>query len=181
MGAIRLVNNVPPATAPMVEFRLHQGNNQVARLGIHAGGSAAIPVGSNQYTVQAFTDMGEFTLSSKVIDFNADSLALTAEVTEQDGFYNFDLRQGEGSQLNTITLENTWSSPVQFKLYRPNSPFMCSVVVEPNNVLDISTAQRWSVYAIANGVTSPSVEFTNSNATVTATADSKQGTLLQVS
>lgn len=40
MSAIKLVNHVAIAVA---EFRLYQGDHQVARVGVHYGGEASIP------------------------------------------------------------------------------------------------------------------------------------------
>ena len=53
MSAIRLVNDVPEAVA---EFRLFQGDHQVARIGVHPGGEAAVPTtGTEVGTVQTWT------------------------------------------------------------------------------------------------------------------------------
>jgi hypothetical protein len=43
MSAIKLVNQVPASDAPSAEFRLTQGAQQIARIGIAAGGSATVP------------------------------------------------------------------------------------------------------------------------------------------
>lgn len=44
MSAIRLVNEVPASTAPSAEFRIYQRQNQIARIGVHAGSSASVPL-----------------------------------------------------------------------------------------------------------------------------------------
>jgi hypothetical protein len=44
MSAIQLVNDVPASTAPSAEFLIHQGHNRIARLGVHAGSSASVPL-----------------------------------------------------------------------------------------------------------------------------------------
>jgi hypothetical protein len=59
MSAIHLVNDVSVSTAPTAEFRVYQGLNQIARLGVHAGSSASVPL---------------------VIDENNDGHVSTAEV-----------------------------------------------------------------------------------------------------
>ncbi len=181
MSAIRFVNNLSANIAGTVEFRMMQGDHMVARIGVAAGGTAAVPVGSHEYTVQAVSTMGEFTLTSAPLDINSASLVLVAEVLEEDGFYDFKLVQQPGTQLSTITCENTWSAPVQFKVSRPGSPFQFSFVVDANNETGISTEQRWSVYAIANGITCPAVVINSPDATVTAVANSGGGFVLVVS
>lgn len=54
MSAIKLVNNVPASVTPATEFRLSQGINQIARIGVHAGAQASVPTATN-YQAQAFT------------------------------------------------------------------------------------------------------------------------------
>ena len=44
MATIRLVNDVPSSTAPSAEFCVYQGQNQIGRLGVHAGSSASQPI-----------------------------------------------------------------------------------------------------------------------------------------
>ena len=43
MSAIQFVNQVLSSIAPSAEFHLFQGQNQIARIGVHAGGSASVP------------------------------------------------------------------------------------------------------------------------------------------
>jgi hypothetical protein len=52
MSAIRLVNDVPSSTASTCEFRLSQGTQQVARIGVHAGAAASVPT-SGAWQVEA--------------------------------------------------------------------------------------------------------------------------------
>jgi|GEM_PF-4480534 len=44
MSAIRVVNDVPVSAAPVAEFSIYQGQNQIVRLDVHAGGSASVPL-----------------------------------------------------------------------------------------------------------------------------------------
>jgi len=44
MSVISLVNAVPSSTAPSAEFRVLHGENQIARLSVHTGGSASVPL-----------------------------------------------------------------------------------------------------------------------------------------
>lgn len=41
MSAIQLVNQVSSSTA---EFHVYEGGTQIARIGVHAGGTASVPV-----------------------------------------------------------------------------------------------------------------------------------------
>jgi hypothetical protein len=166
MSAIRFVDNA----SSMCEFRLIQGTNQIARIGVPSGGDATVPT-TTQYTVQAFTSMGQFSLSSNPVTFDDPSITLLAQVKIMNGYYNFDLVTSPGMAPFTITLENTWSSAVQFKLSQPNSPVAFATVVDEHNNTPISTAQVWTCYAICNGITTATVTLTDPNATVTATDD----------
>ena len=163
MSAIHLLN----AASSMAEFRLFQGINQIARVGVPAGGHAAIPT-TTQYTAQAFTSEGEFSLSSNVVTFDSTSIVLLAQMQMENGFYDFQLAEKPGIAAYAITLENTWSAPVQFKLNQPHSLFQIVTVVDAHNCSNVSTAKVWSCYAICNGITSAAVTITDPNARVTA-------------
>jgi hypothetical protein len=170
MSALKLVNNVPAANVPTVEFRLFQGSNQIARIGVHAGGQASIPTTTN-YQVQASTSMGDFSLTSNPVSFNATSATLTAQVLTEDGFYDFRLVQSSGTHPSALVCENTWRNPVQFTITQPGTPVQIITVVDEHNNTVVSTAQQWQCYAIANGITTQTVTLTNPNATITLTAD----------
>jgi hypothetical protein len=170
MPAIKLVNNVPASNVPSVEFRLSQGNHQIARIGVHAGGQASIPTTTN-YQVQAYTSMGDFSLTSNTLSFNATSATLLAQVLTEDGFYDFRLVQSPGSQPSALVCENTWRNPVQFKITQPGTPVQIVTVVDEHNNTTVSTAQQWQCYAIANGITTQTVTITDPNATITLTPD----------
>ena len=180
MSAITLVNSIAEALASTAEFRLFQGINRIARVGVHAGGKAVIPT-TTEYSVQATTSMGEFTLTSNPVNFEGTSILLIAQVLSEGGQYDFQLVGSPGVQPGAIALENTWTNPVQFKLTRPNSPFQIVTVVDENNDTEISTAQQWTVYAIINGITTQTVTVTDPNATVTAVANNGDGFTLVVS
>ena len=169
-SAITLINKVPGSTVPMVEFRLAQGTNQIARLGVHAGGKASIPTTTN-YQVQATTQIGNFTLTSNTLSFNTTSATLLGQVYTEDGFYDFQLRQLAGSQPSALVCENTWRSPVTFKISQPGSPVQIVTVVNEHNTASVSTAQQWECYAIANGITTEPIIITDPNATITITSN----------
>lgn len=180
MSAITLVNTVPASSANTAEFRLSQGSNQIARVGVHAGGTASIPTTSS-WQVQATTTMGDFSLTSNVIAFSGTSASITAQVLSQEGFYDFQIVQSPGQQPSAIVLENTWRNPVQFQITQPGSPIQIINVVDEHNNTTVGTAQQWSIYAIINGITTPNVVITDPNATVTALQDSEGGFTLMVS
>lgn len=170
MSAIKLVNNVPASVVPAVEFRLSQGSNQVARIGVHSGGQAAVPTTTN-YQVQAFTTMGDFSLTSNTLSFSSTSATLLAQVLTEDGYYDFQLVQAPGSQPSALVCENTWRNPVQFKISQPGSPVQIVTVVDEHNNTSVSTAQQWQCYCIADGITTMMVTITDPNATITITPD----------
>ena len=170
MSAIKVVNSIPASTAPSVEFRLFQGDHQVARFGTHAGGSAEIPTAA-EWTVQASTSMGDFTLTSNTFTFNESSVSVIAQVLTEAGYYDFQIVKGPGVRPSTITVQNRWRGPVQFSFMQSNPPVQTVIVVDEHNTGEVSTAQEWTAYAIANGITTQTVTITNPNATVTAIAD----------
>jgi hypothetical protein len=170
MSAIKLVNAVPAATTNSVEFRLSQGSNQIARIGVASGGQASVPTTTN-YSVQAFTTMGDFSLTSNTLSFNTTSATLLAQVLTEDGFYDFQLVQSAGSKPSALVCENTWRNPVQFTISQPGSPMQIVTVVDEHNNTTVSTAQQWQCYAIANGITTATVTITNPNSVITITPD----------
>jgi hypothetical protein len=176
MNAITLTNE----TQENAEFRFFQGTNRIARLGVHPGGTASIPTGT-QYTAQAFTTMGDFALASNSVSFTNRSIVLLAQVLAENGYYDFQLLERPGVQPNEITLENTWRLPVQFKVTLPNGPFEMITVVDEHNAGGISTAQTWSIYAIVNGITTGTVQLSDSNAQVALKAGDDRGYALTVS
>jgi hypothetical protein len=172
MPAIKLVNNVPQSNTASAEFRLCQGNagHMIARVGVHSGGQASIPI-SNQYTAQAVTTMGDFTLTSNTVSFTAGTVTLLAQVLTEDGYYDFRLVQAPGTQLSAIVCENTWRAPVQFNISQPGTPVQVVTVVDEHNNDVVSTAQQWTCYAIVNGITTATVTIYDPNATLTLTSD----------
>ncbi len=181
MSAITLANSVTPDVIGSAEFRIFQGNSQIARIGVHSGGQAMIPTTSS-FTVQATTSMGEFSLQSNTLTFSATSTTLVAEVLTENGYYDFQISQQPGTQATAIVCENTWRNPVKFTLSQPGTPVVVVTVVDEHNDVVISTAQQWTVYAIADGITTGSVTVTNPNATITLVADNNDDSFtLQVS
>jgi hypothetical protein len=90
--------------------------------------------------------------------------------------------------MSAITLVNSIStdvaSAVEFRLFQGSHQIAGvgvhaggqvtiptgTTVVDENNNSEISTAQVWTVYAIANGITTPTLTVTDPNATITAVA-----------
>jgi hypothetical protein len=172
-SAIKLVNNVAESNVASAEFRLSQGadrKNQIARLGVHAGAMAKIPT-TTSYTAQAFTNMGDFTLTSNAVTFSNPSQNLLAQVLTEDGYFDFQLQAVSGNQPSAIVCENTWRQPVQFTIKQPGTPVQIITVADEHNNSIVSTAQQWECYAIVNGITTERVLTTNPNATFTLTAD----------
>lgn len=180
MSAITFVNDIPASIAATAEFRLFQGTHQIARIGVHAGGQVAVPTATS-WNVQAFTSMGELSLSSNEVAVEGTSMRLLAHLSAESDFHDFQLVASPGLEPSVITLENTWRAPVQFKLTRPDSPIEIVTVVDEHNNTEISTAQQWTAYAIINGITMPTVTVTDPNATITATAGNSGDFTLVVS
>ncbi len=167
MSAIRLVAGFPSSFAAHAEFRVHQGDHQIARVVAHAGGNIAVPTGPSEFAAQASMSMGEFTLFSNEVYFDETSITLVAELLEEGGFYDFRLIKLPGTEPDRITFENRCETPIAIKLWKPQSPFLMRHVVNGGGVAGVGSAQRWSVHAVVNGITSAPVVTTNPNATIT--------------
>lgn len=181
MRAITFVNDVSGGLGGLADFRLFQGNNQVARIEVAPGGKAMLPTDTKSIVAQAFTAMGEFNLSSNVVHFEETAVTLTAEVLEQVGYYDFQLAVSPGTELNAIVCENTWRSPVVFKIVHTGTPFEAVTIVDASNSARISTASQWNVLAIVDGIATSKVAVTDPDATITVTRDNYGGYTLTVS
>lgn len=170
MSAITLVNATSPSSDLTAEFRLFQGNNQIARIGVHAGARASIPTTAS-YSAQCSTTMGDFTLTSNTVNFSNPSVNLLAQVLVENGYYDFQLTMLPGTAAYTVLCENTWREPVQFKLTMPGTPVQIVTVVDEHNNSPISTVQQWTCYAIVNGITTATVTTSDPNATISILAD----------
>jgi len=49
MSALILANAIPASSAPSAEFRVSRGTNSIARIGVHAGGTARIPTVADEH------------------------------------------------------------------------------------------------------------------------------------
>jgi hypothetical protein len=162
------------ATRNSAEFRVLQGTLQVARIGVAPGASAVIPLGSD-YSVQAMTNLGSFTLTSAPLTFDATSVHLLAQMKMSDsGLYEFQLVQANAAQPDTFLFENTWRNPVQFTVALDGNPTPAVLVVDKNNTVTVSTAQQWDIYAIIDGITTQTVRTDNPGATITAVQDANE-------
>jgi hypothetical protein len=169
-SGITLVDDVPVSIAPLAEFHVTQSGLLVARVGVHAGASEYVPTGSN-YTVQATTTMGDFTLTSNPVSFTDSSANLVGRMLMEDGYYDFQLVLSPGSQPDALVLENAWRKPIEFSITKPNSPFHVVTVVDELNIGEVSTRETYEVYAIVNGISTEPVTFSDRSATVTLVAD----------
>lgn len=170
MSAIRLVNAVSSAADASSEFRVFQGQNQLAHIGVHAGGMASVPT-SSAWQVQGSTTLGDFSMLSNPVTIAGSSANVIAQVLAADGFYDFQLIVTPGSMPSAIVAENTWRNPVSFTFTQPGTPVQMTLVVDEHNNATVSTAQQWTIYAIVNGITTQSVMTSDPNATITLAAD----------
>jgi hypothetical protein len=161
---ITLINNSSDSSA--VEFQLYQGNNRVARVGVQANGKAEVPTTSS-YTAQASTTMGDVEVVSNPVTVSDPSVTLLAQVLVENGYYDFKLVPMSGISPNSVNLENTLPSPVQFKLTRPNTPVQIVTIVDEHNHGSLSAGDPYTAYAVVNGKQTQSVQITDPNATVT--------------
>lgn len=175
MSAIILINTLTIDA----EFRIALDHQEIARISVTGDGQAEVPT-TTEYTAQAFTSMGDFSLDSNQVSFTATTFNLLVRVIVENGYYDFQLVGSEGTQPNAIVCENTWDRPVKFRLARPNSPFEVVTVVDEHNNVSISTAQAWTIYAIVNGITTPGVTTANPDAAVTLVPDNQNGYSLKV-
>lgn len=176
-SSIKLVNSVSPSTSPSAEFQVSQGSQTIAKSKVNAGESTSIPTTAN-YQVQALTQMGDFVLTSNTLTFNQSSATVVAQMSTDDGSYDFQIVQMAGIQPNAIALENTWRSPVQFKLSQPGNPTQINSVVDVRSSNLVSTSQSWTAYAIANGITTPTVTFSDPDTVLTLTANDNSFSLV---
>lgn len=162
-----LVNTTPTSA----EFRVLQGSNQIAKVSVAPGASARMPMG-NAYSVSATTMIGGLALTTATVSFKAHSAFLIARVKlSAPGLYGFELLRIGATQPKAIVLENTWRAPVTFNITRNDSPIDILTVVDAYDELPVSTAQQWQIFAIVNGMTTPSVQTTNPDATITVYPD----------
>lgn len=180
MSAISLNNMVSPAASPSAEFCVFQDVHQIARIILYAGARALIPI-SETLTAKAFTNFGQFALTSNGVEVDGASAVVRALITEQEGFSDFTLTAEGGGPPDAIVLENRWSEPVTFQVTRPNSPFQIVTTVEANGNVPISTVQQWTAYAIINGITTPNVTITNPDAAIVLVQNTDGGFALEVS
>jgi hypothetical protein len=169
MTAISLANTVPASVAASVEFRMLEGTDLIARIGVHSGGQASIPT-TVFWTVQASTSVGETLLTSNVIAFDGTSATILAQLLWSDGFYDFQLSMMPAANPSAIVMQNAARNPVSFVLAKPSSGAQIVKVVDEHESVAVDTAQEWQIYAIVNGITTPDVRVTNPSATVTAVA-----------
>lgn len=166
--SLRLINN----STQMTEFQIFQGINPVARLGVAAGASAAVPT-TESYQVTAATLTGQKVLKSNRVNFDGSSQTVRAQVALKNGCQRLELVASPGITPGTISLENTWDQPVQFKLSRPNSPFQIVTVVDSFNTLEFSPPPPvFTVLAAAPGSDMVAASVTNPNATITEVENS---------
>jgi hypothetical protein len=135
-----------------------------------------------EYEVQAFTQVGDIHLQSNIVNLDGTNAAFLPEVVPLGGA-DYDLRLVDKADGNgkMLTFQNTSSAPVQFELTsilagglhcsanaENIAPVKIVINVDANDQQEFNTIQQWSVYAIANGVTSSIVKITDPNATVEA-------------
>ena len=169
---ITLINNLSGKNAFPAEFRILQGKDLVARVGVPAGGQAQVPSG-NSYTVTASTTMGNISLTSNSVMFDSDSAHLLAQVRmNKPGLFDFELVPlGSVPNGRAITCENTWREPVTFNIQRNGSPMAILKVVDEHNTSTVSTEQNWKIYGIVDGITTLMVSTDNPDAIITVNAD----------
>lgn len=166
MRAIRFVHDIPAETAPSAEFRVFQGARQIGGVAVAAGQSASFSTTSD-YSVQAFTAMGDFRLSSNTVRITRDSAELRVQVLTENGFYDLQLMEGTDTRPSVITCENTWRQPVTFKFHREDSPIEFAVEVDAHAAAEVSTEPVWQVDAIVDGDVTETLTISDPDATVT--------------
>lgn len=160
------------ATQYMAQFTLLQGQMIIARLpGIAPNATIIVPI-NYAYEIVAVTDIGANTYTSAPQQVTG-AQGFLAQVLEDaaQGTYAFEVVQVPISFPNQLQFQSTCASPVIFNISR--SGVASQSVVVPNafvkETLDIGNT--FSAYAVINGVTTSTTQFTNTNATVTAVTD----------
>jgi hypothetical protein len=166
---ITFVNEVPAATAPSAELRVSRGALQIARVGVHSGGSASFPLVVPSLTAQARTRMGDVTMTSNPVSIQGSSALVCAQMSMSRGAPDFELVLRSGARLSAIDCENTWRSPVELTLEAPDSPVRLVAILDPGESLAISTAHEWQCRAIVAGITTAAIDVTDPDATLRLT------------
>lgn len=168
MSQLTLINEVPDFPA---EFRVRQGNDQVARISVQADeGKVVIPT-TDSYVATAQTTVDGFQVTSGPQYFSDRSAHLLAQVLQEDGGFDFQLVESAGTKPDAIVCENTWRQPVSFNVVRNGSPLGTVKVANEFNTVEISTEEIYGIYAIIDGVTTETLITDNPNATILAYRD----------
>lgn len=72
--------------------------------------------------------------------------------------------------LKPAASRRPWSKPITFVPTRPESPFQTIVTVDEHASTNVSPAQQWTAYPFVSGITTPAIEVTNPDTTVTLIA-----------
>jgi hypothetical protein len=162
---ITLLNNTP-FTA---QYVVKKGDQIIARIpGIESNAIMAIPT-EETYEVIATTviDGNTYTSAPQTVHNSMGFLAQVLQVKAQ-GTYEFDVLEIANSVPNTLAFQKTCLGPVTFTITKNSLPLQNVVVPDSNMTQTLDISDTFYVYAVVNGVTTATTEFTKPTSVVTA-------------
>lgn len=168
MSNMTLGNN----TASVAQYVVLKGEQVIARLpGIKPGAQLLVPT-NDIYQITATAVIGGNTYISAPLDVTGPTnfLAQVVQVQSQ-GTYEFNVVELPSSDPNQLQFQKTCISPVTFTITKDGTPLQSIVVNNSFEMRAMEIGDRYSIYAVINGVTTSTVDTTNPSATVVANTD----------
>ncbi len=101
------------------------------------------------------------------------SMGFVAQVPtiHSQGNYGFEIQQIRNDVPNTLTFQKTCPSAVTFSISKNGAPLQNVVLEQDFQVQSLDISDTFAVHAVVNGVTTATVQFTRSQATITVSTD----------
>lgn len=168
MSAVTLNNE----TAYVAQYVVKKGEQVIARIpGIAPGAMVTIPT-NNTYEVTATTVIDGNTYTSAPQTEQQDMGFLAQVVQSQaQGTYEFDVQQIVCTRPNTLQFQKTCLGDVIFTISKDGAPLQNVLVSDSFLTVELELGDTFSIYAVINGVTTDTTQFSNPQATITAICD----------
>ncbi|MFZ2754502.1 MAG: hypothetical protein WAZ48_13790 [Lysobacteraceae bacterium] len=154
-------------------YGVKKGQQIIARMpGLAPGGELRVP-DAQTYTVVATTviEGNTYTSAPITVSRSAGFLARVLQHAPQ-GTYLFEMQEIPPRGPDRLEFQTTTSSPVTFTISNNGIHLQTVVVKDAFNVVSLSLAGTYSIYAIINGITTEVVQTDDADAVVTAIEDS---------
>lgn len=165
MSFLTLRNNTPfPAV-----YVVKKGQQTIARTpGLAPGGELRVP-GTQTHTVVATTVIEGNTYTSAPITVSG-AAGFLAQVLQHapQGTYLFEMQEIPSRGPDRLEFQTTTTSPVTFTISLQGTYLQTVFVKDAFNVVTVSLAGTYSIYAIINGITTEVVQTDDADAVVTA-------------